>query len=93
MITLPSTRTTVDQQHGYRSHGSTDRGQAKAGNLSFDVYRNIDEPRRYVVLERFSSSAAYAEHRATTHFKDIVLGQILPRLETQAVEQYEVTPQ
>jgi quinol monooxygenase YgiN len=60
------------------------------GNLAFEAYLNLDDPRSYVLLERYTSRAAFAEHRDSSHFKDLMLGQILPKLENRVVEQYDV---
>ncbi len=40
-------------------------------------------------LERYDSREAFATHRETPHFKELVLGQIVPRLEARGVEQLE----
>jgi quinol monooxygenase YgiN len=61
------------------------------GNLAFEAYLNMDDPRSYVLLERYTSRAAFAEHRASSHFKELMLGQILPNLEGRVIEQYDVT--
>jgi quinol monooxygenase YgiN len=50
----------------------------------------MDDPRSYVLLERYTSRAAFAAHRESSHFKELMLGQILPRLESRVVEQYDV---
>ena len=60
------------------------------GNLAFDAYLNVDDPRSYVLLERYASRAAFAEHRETPHFKELMLGQILPQLESRVIERYDV---
>jgi quinol monooxygenase YgiN len=60
------------------------------GNLAFEVYLNMDDPRSYVLLERYTSRAAFAEHRESPHFKELMLGQILPNLESRVIEQYDV---
>ena len=60
------------------------------GNLAFEAYLNMDNPRSYVLLERYTSRAAFAEHRDSAHFKELMLGQILPKLESRVVEQYDV---
>jgi quinol monooxygenase YgiN len=60
------------------------------GNLAFEAYFNLDDPRSYVLLERYTSRAAFAEHRDSPHFKELMLGQILPKLENRVVEQYDV---
>jgi quinol monooxygenase YgiN len=48
------------------------------GNLAFEAYLKLDDPRSYVLLERYSSRAAFAAHRENPHFKELMLGQILP---------------
>src|SRR5277367_4574782 len=60
------------------------------GNLALEAYLNLDDPRSYVLLERYTSRAAFAEHRDSPHFKELMLGQILPKLESRVVEQYDV---
>jgi quinol monooxygenase YgiN len=60
--------------------------RTEPGNLAFDAYRNVDEPRSYVLLERYASREAFADHRATDHFKDIVLDRLVPLLESRTVE-------
>ena len=60
------------------------------GNLAFEAYLNMDDPRSYVLLERYTSRAAFAEHRESPHFKELMLGKILPNLESRVIEQYDV---
>jgi len=60
------------------------------GNLAFEAYLKMDDPRSYVLLERYTSRAAFAAHRESSHFKELMLGQILPHLESRVVEQYDV---
>jgi quinol monooxygenase YgiN len=64
--------------------------RTEPGNLAFDVYREVDDDRSVVLLERYTSKAAFAEHRETPHFTEIVLGQIVPLLERRVVETYDV---
>jgi quinol monooxygenase YgiN len=64
--------------------------RAEPGNLAFDAYRSAEHPRRYVLLERYTSRQAFAEHRATPHFRELMLGEIAPRLEERSVEAYDV---
>jgi quinol monooxygenase YgiN len=59
------------------------------GNLAFTAYRQLGEDRNVVLLERYASPEALAAHRETAHFKDLVLGEIVPRLDSRVVEIYE----
>jgi quinol monooxygenase YgiN len=64
--------------------------RSEQGNLAFDVYPALDDRSNYVLLERYISREAFAEHRETTHFKEIMLGKILPLLANRVIEQYDV---
>src|ERR1700759_1041192 len=67
-----------------------DASRKEPGNLAFEAYLNLNDPRSYVLLERYTSRAAFAEHREPSHFKELMLRQILPKLESRVVEQYDV---
>jgi quinol monooxygenase YgiN len=60
------------------------------GNVSFVAYRRLDDERAIVLLERYASRDAFAAHRETPHFKDLVLGQIAPLLDSRVVESYDI---
>ena len=64
--------------------------RSEPGNLAFDAYPALDDPSNYVLLERYTSRAAFADHRETPHFKQIMLDQILPLLANRVIEQYDV---
>jgi len=63
--------------------------RAEPGNLAFVVYRRLDSDREVVLLERYTSREAFAAHRETPHFQDLVLDQIVPRLDSRVVETYD----
>ena len=64
--------------------------RAEPGNLSSATYRQVDDERDIVLLERYASLDALTAHRATTHYQDLLLGQIVPRLDSRVVEIYDV---
>jgi len=64
--------------------------RAEPGNLSFATYRQLDDERKLVLLERYASLDAFTAHRATSHYNDLVLDQIVPRLDSRVVETYVV---
>jgi quinol monooxygenase YgiN len=66
--------------------------RAEPGCVSFDAYRRIDDDSSYVLLERFVSAEAFAEHRGSAHFQDIVEGQIAPRLTSRVYQTFDVDP-
>ena len=63
---------------------------AEAGCLAF-AYRRLDEERSYVLLERYASQIALDAHRATYHFKNLVQREIVLRLETRVLEDFDLT--
>jgi quinol monooxygenase YgiN len=63
--------------------------RAEPGNLAFDAYRSMDDPRSYVLLERYASPEALAAHRETRHFKEIVLDQLVPLLSARTLEELD----
>ena len=65
--------------------------RSEPGNVSFEIYRHLDDGRDVVLLERYASREAFAAHRESPHFQDLVLGQIAPRLASRVVESYDVT--
>jgi len=67
-----------------------DATRAEPGNLSFATYRELEDERKLVLLERYASLDAFTAHRATSHYNDLVLGQIVPRLDSRVVETYVV---
>ncbi|HXT92370.1 MAG TPA: putative quinol monooxygenase [Trebonia sp.] len=67
-----------------------DAARAEPGNVAFDVYPKIDDRRSYVLLERYTSREALAEHRKTSHFTRMLLGKIVPLLNSRTVEEYDV---
>jgi quinol monooxygenase YgiN len=68
-----------------------DATRAEPGNLSFVAYRQFDDERSYVLLERYESAEALDAHRRTAHFQELVLDGIVPRLESRTLETYDIT--
>ncbi|HEX6445640.1 MAG TPA: putative quinol monooxygenase [Streptosporangiales bacterium] len=68
-----------------------DASRAEPDNIDFTAYRQLDDPRRFVLLERYASREALDAHRDTPHFADLVVGRLIPRLDSRVVETYDVT--
>lgn len=64
--------------------------RAEPDNLDFTAYRQVDDPRRFVLLERYASRDALDAHRQTPHYADLVVGELIPRLDSRVVETYVV---
>jgi quinol monooxygenase YgiN len=60
------------------------------GNLSFDAYQSLDDERTYVLLGRYVSPEAVLEHRASEHFRRLVLEQIAPLLDARTIQGFLV---
>lgn len=65
--------------------------RTESGNISFTAYRQFDDPRAYVLLDRYASREAFAAHRETGHFKNLLLGEIAPRLDSRVIETFDIT--
>jgi quinol monooxygenase YgiN len=63
--------------------------RAEPGNLGFEIYRGTEDPNAVILLERYASREAFAAHRESAHFKELVLNTIVPLLESRVFELYE----
>jgi quinol monooxygenase YgiN len=54
--------------------------QAEPGCLEFSVYRRTDDPRRFLLYERYTDEEAFQQHRHSAHFADIIERQVVPLL-------------
>ena len=67
-----------------------DAARTEPGNLAFDAFRSMRDPTSYVLLERYASREALAAHRATRHFQEIVVEQIVPLLAERRIDEFDV---
>jgi quinol monooxygenase YgiN len=58
--------------------------RAEPGCLEFSVYQEIDDPRAFLLYERYTSEDAFQAHRRTPHFEDIIEQQVVPLLDEHA---------
>ncbi|RRN63868.1 putative quinol monooxygenase [Caulobacter sp. 602-1] len=58
--------------------------RSEPGNVSYEVWRDRDEPRRFVLDELYTGDEAITAHRATPHFQDY-LSRIGDLADRQAV--------
>jgi quinol monooxygenase YgiN len=71
---------------------SAEASRAEPGCLEFSVYREIDDPRAFLLYERYTSEEAFQAHRRTPHFKDIIEEQVVPLLDERAWTRVEPLP-
>ncbi|MER5500700.1 MULTISPECIES: putative quinol monooxygenase [unclassified Streptomyces] len=55
------------------------------GNLAYRVHQGTEDPRAVVLYEEYASEADFTAHCATEHFREIVLGRVVPLLESRDV--------
>jgi quinol monooxygenase YgiN len=66
--------------------------RAEPGCLEFSVYQEIDDPRAFLLYERYTSEDAFQAHRRTRHFEHIVEQQVAPLLNERAWTRVEEVP-
>ncbi len=59
---------------------------AEPGCLGYEVFRSAGEPSELLLLERYRDSAAIEAHRHWAHYRDLVIGRIVPMLSGRQVE-------
>lgn len=57
--------------------------RAEPGCLQYEAHRDVDDPHRFVLFERYVDAAALEAHAASSHFRQLVLEEALPLLETR----------
>ena len=56
------------------------QAQREPGVKEFQIHQNLAEPNKYFFYEVFAGEAAFADHQQTPHFKNIIVGQAVPKL-------------
>jgi quinol monooxygenase YgiN len=64
------------------------QAQREPGVKEFQIHQNISEPQKFFFYEVFVGEAAFADHQQTAHFKDIIVGQAIPRLANRERSQF-----
>jgi quinol monooxygenase YgiN len=59
---------------------------AEEGCLGYEVYRNVETPASFVLVERYRDEAALEVHRQSAHYQELVVAGIRPWLEDRQVE-------
>lgn len=55
------------------------------GNLFYKIHQSNSDLNTLVLFEGYTSEDAVTEHRNSTYFQDLVLGQIVPLLEKREI--------
>jgi quinol monooxygenase YgiN len=67
-----------------------DAVKSEPGTLLFWPHRSPSDDRVFFLYELFADDAAFAAHQQTEHFKTLVVGEALPKLERR--ERVQFTP-
>jgi quinol monooxygenase YgiN len=59
---------------------------AEPGCLGYEVYRSVDAPGQLLLREAYRDDAALDAHRKSVHYRELVIGRILPLLAGRQVE-------
>ena len=62
-----------------------DESIKEEGNLFYNFHQSNSDVNTIVLFEGYSNEAAVAEHRNSVHFKDLVLGKIVPLLDNREI--------
>ena len=71
-------------------HRMADAVKSEPGTLLFWPHRSSSDDRVFFLYELFADDAAFAAHQQTEHFKTLVVGEALPKLERR--ERVQFTP-
>ena len=58
----------------------TAASRAEPGCLGYTPHRSTEDPRDFVIYERYADEAAFETHVDSEHFKRLVLGEAVPSL-------------
>jgi quinol monooxygenase YgiN len=64
------------------------QAQREPGVKEFQIHQNLVKPREYFFYEVFAGEAAFADHQQTPHFKNIIVGQAIPKLAKRERSQF-----
>ncbi|NHH83245.1 putative quinol monooxygenase [Burkholderia gladioli] len=59
---------------------------AEPGCLGYEVFRGVDDPATILLLERYRDPVAVEAHRASPHYRELLVERILPLLAQRQVE-------
>ncbi|MBV9555875.1 MAG: antibiotic biosynthesis monooxygenase [Pseudolabrys sp.] len=60
------------------------------GNLEFIAHQSVQDPNEILLYEQYVDEQAFLDHRATAHFKTLVLEQAVPLLARREIEMFSI---
>lgn len=64
--------------------------RSEPGNLQFTVHRHASDRNEFLLYEVYTSKQAFDDHRATEHFKKLVLEGAVPLLASREINAYAI---
>lgn len=64
------------------------QAQQEPGVKEFQIHQNIAKPQEFFFYEVFAGESAFADHQQTAHFKNIIVGQAVPKLAKRERSQF-----
>lgn len=59
--------------------------RTEPASLDYVITRDLEDPRKFIIVETYTDEDGLAAHRATDHFQDIGVGRIIPLLADRTV--------
>ncbi|MBB5916614.1 quinol monooxygenase YgiN [Nocardia transvalensis] len=66
----------------------TPGNRAEEKMVHFQAQVSTEDPNVFIVYEHYTDASGYEEHRASEAFQNLVLGDVIHRLESRAVRTY-----
>jgi quinol monooxygenase YgiN len=66
------------------------KAREEPGVTEFNIHQNLSKPREFFFYEVFKGEAAFADHQQTRHFKEIIVGQAIPKLAKRERAQFRM---
>jgi quinol monooxygenase YgiN len=64
------------------------QAQREPGVKEFQIHQNVERPREFFFYEVFAGEAAFADLQQTDHFRNIIVGQAVPKLAIRERQQF-----
>ncbi|NKY52245.1 putative quinol monooxygenase [Nocardia vermiculata] len=62
--------------------------RTEPGCLTYDVFRSVEQPERFVSIETYADAAAFTAHRQSEHFREIGAAELLPLVASRTVRTF-----
>ncbi|WP_428664871.1 putative quinol monooxygenase [Runella sp.] len=62
-----------------------EKSTGEEGNLFYKIHQSLSDPNTFLLYEGYKDEASLETHRNSDHFKQIVVGQIVPLLQHREV--------